>query len=306
MRHILFVFLDGIGLGPSTRTNPLYTNTLSAFERLAGDQKWTLDSAPLRQPHHVFIPIDASLGVEGLPQSGTGQATLFTGINCAVAAGRHFGPFPHSKTKPIIAEHNIFSQIQKLDLSHSSPVAFANAYPPIFFEHVKRRDRWTVTTRACLDAGIPIRSSADLLSGKAISQNLTGRGWPDTEHPVPPITELEAGRRLARLSQQHVFTLFEYYLTDKAGHSQKPDKANPVLQSLDTFFGSLIETLDLSETLLLITSDHGNLEDLSTKSHTRNLVPLIALGPQAELFLQVESLEDVTPNILDWLRHTMS
>lgn len=301
MPHILFVFIDGIGLGHDTASNPFHTLSLPAFEKLADAQRWTTSASPLSSPTHVFLPIDANLGVEGLPQSGTGQATLFTGINCAKAAGRHFGPFPHSKTKPIIAASNVFTQVQNLSLSHDTPTTFANAYPPIFFERVKRRDRWTVTTRACLDAGLRIRSSADLLAGRALPANLTGVGWPDKTNPFPPITEAEAARRLARLAEQHVFTLYEYYLTDKVGHSQDAAQATQVLQSLNRFLAALLESVDTSETLVLLTSDHGNLEDLGTKSHTRHPVPFLAYGRNADHFSQVQDLTHVVPALLSLL-----
>ncbi|MDX1740430.1 MAG: peptidase, partial [Rhodothermales bacterium] len=60
----------------------------------------------------------------------------------------------------------------------------------------------------------------------------------------------------------------------------------------------LVEALDGSNTTLLLTSDHGNLEDLSVKTHTRNPVPFVALGPAAHDFAEVRSILDVTPAIL--------
>ena len=49
-----------------------------------------------------------------------------------------------------------------------------------------------------------------------------------------------------------------------------------LLETLDTVFGSLLSTWDYENGLILLTSDHGNLEDLSTRRHTRNDVPLLA------------------------------
>jgi len=36
--------------------------------------------------------------------------------------------------------------------------------------------------------------------------------------------------------------------------------------------------VDLSKNLVILTSDHGNLEDLSVKTHTRNPVPTLLWG----------------------------
>ena len=300
MHSMLFVFLDGLGLGPAdSPDNPLAREVLPAFERLAGQQRWTNQVCALNEPDHLFRPIDATLDVEGLPQSGTGQATLFTGVNCALKAGRHFGPFPHSATKPVLASQNIFHQIKALSLPFSDPVAFANAYPSRFFDQARRRKRWTVTTRCCLEAHVPIRNEEALRSGKALAADLTNQGWQRLlGRDVALISEEEAGQRLAHLSTQHAFTLFEYYLTDKAGHNRIDRSAASILHALDRFLASLIEAIDLEKQLLIVTSDHGNLEDLSTKSHTRNPVPFLAYGAGARAFGQVRALTDVTPAIV--------
>ncbi len=289
--HVTFVFLDGVGLGPAGPENPLATLRLPAFERLAGGQRWTTEADALAEPDHVFRPLDATLGLDGLPQSGTGQASLFTGVNCAARAGRHWGPYPHSTSKPVIAAKNLFVRLHEAGRRG----AFVNAYPDRFFRFAEARNRWTVTTLCCVEAGVPLRREADLRAGAALTADLTGAAWP--EHlglDTPVISEAEAGRRLARLSREADLTLFEYFLTDKAGHSRDPARAAAVLLALDAFFGALLDALG-PDGLLVVTSDHGNIEDLATKSHTRYPVPLAALGPGAGAFAGAASLTDVTP-----------
>ncbi len=95
--------------------------------------------------------------------------------------------------------------------------------------------------------------------------------------------------------------LYEYYLTDKAGHSQSQDKAREVLQRYDEFLGMLINYRP-EDTTLVLCSDHGNIEDLSTKTHTYNTVPLFAKGPGAGAFKNARSIMDVTPGIIDVLK----
>ena len=299
--HVLFVFLDGVGLGtPDSSINPFARDKFFAFEALAGRQPWTIDLHPKNTLQRVVRPIDATLSVDGLPQSGTGQATLLTGINCAQLAGRHFGPYPHSKTKPAIAEKNVFSQINPFLSGYEEPAAFANAYPERFFTSADTRNRWTVTTLSCIEAGVPVRTHQHLEQGLAIAADLTGSGWiSHLGYTFEPIDEAQAARRLAAISGIHPFTLFEYYFTDKAGHSQSFESSHETLSSLDAFFGALIEQLDFQSTTLIVTSDHGNIEDLSTKSHTFNPVPFIAMGNQAGVFSHVESLVDVTPAIVE-------
>ena len=298
--HIVFIFVDGVGLGASnSENNPFCQIQLPHFVHFSKQQPWTNTTPPVSESHHVFKHIDATLGLPGLPQSGTGQATLFTGKNCAKIAGKHFGPFPHSKTRPTIAKDNVFRQVNQINLKHPEITAFANAYPRQFFEKAQKKNRWTVTTLACIEAGVKIRTLEDLYKNEAITAEITRAWWhAHLSVDIDEIEEKTAARHLASISRSHPFTLFEYYLTDKAGHSQSMRVAEKTLTSLDRLLEGLLEWIDLETTLLLLTSDHGNIEDLSTKSHTINDVPLLAYGKGAEYFSNVHSLLDVTPAIV--------
>lgn len=298
--HILFLFIDGIGLGEDRAdVNPFAWLDLPAFRRLANGGPWVRGTPDINRPTHVFRGIDATLDVEGLPQSGTGQASLLTGANCARIAGRHYGPYPHSQTRPVLAEKNLFRRIERLDPERGRPAAFANAYPDRFFEYVRRTDRWTVTTRCCLDSSVRIRTEDDLRAGRALPADITGSRWPsDVTDGMMPGTETNAARRLLRIASDYRLTLFEYYLTDKAGHSRNMERAERVLTSYDALLQALLEEMDPRETLLVITSDHGNLEDLSTKTHTRNPVPLLAYGTGADALASVRRIDEVTPALV--------
>ncbi|MDT0630640.1 peptidase [Rubrivirga litoralis] len=295
--RVVFVFLDGVGLGPGGADNPFSALNLPAFEQLAGGQRWTAEAAPVREARHVFVPIDATLGVDGLPQSGTGQSALFTGEDAVRLHGRHFGPYPPTAVRPTVAARSVFARLVAGGVAPDR-LAFANAYPDRFFDAVEARGRWTTTTLAAHSAGVRLRRAADLARGEALPADLTGETWArllDPDHE--PTTEAEAARRLARLARRHAFTLSEYFLTDKAGHSRDPDRAAAVLRSLDRFFDTLLGALGPAD-LLVVTSDHGNLEDLGTKTHTRHPVPLVAWGDGAGAFADARSLLDVTPRVV--------
>lgn len=293
--RILFVFVDGVGIGSEDSTNPLSTLSLPGFDRMGSGQRWLDTAKPRRSASHAFYPIDANLELDGLPQSGTGQASLFTGINCAEIAGRHYGPYPHSTSRPVIAESNIFNRLIVEAGINAKDLSFANAYPERFFSYVRTTDRWTVTTLCCVNADVHLNSEADLRAGRAIAANITGKNWPGT--PVPVIDEGTAARRLLDTASGNRFTLFEYYLTDKAGHGRPGARPEAILQSLDAFFAELLHRRTDDVTLVL-TSDHGNLEDISTRSHTRNPVPFIAIGPLAAHFHDLTTILDVSPAIV--------
>ena len=311
---VLWVFVDGVGLGPTVPdsaaasrqadgasreadgVNPFAALRLPAFERLGGGQRWTAEAVAVRQPRHTFVPVDATLGVDGLPQSGTGQGALFTGANAAAAHGRHFGPYPPTAVRPLVETQSVFAQLAAA--LGPDRLAFANAYPDRFFRVAEARGRWTVTTLAASAAGVRLRRADDLAAGRAVAADLTGEGWRRLLDPsLDPISEAEAADRLLALAADRAFVLHEYYLTDKAGHSRDPDRAAAVLGSLDRLFAALLDGLGPDD-LLVVTSDHGNLEDLGTKTHTRHPVPLVAWGRGADAFAGARSILDVTPAVV--------
>jgi 2,3-bisphosphoglycerate-independent phosphoglycerate mutase len=296
--HVLMLFLDGVGIGrKETGSNPFFVAPLEALRRILGGSVPHLEDAYRESSGVTLAPLDATLGVPGLPQSGTGQVALLTGRNAALTIGRHFGPFPYSTLKPLLQEENIFTRLKASGRSGY----YANAFPQLYFDHMKKRSSrmsaiplsWTMAGHALHDAGV-------LDAGAALSADVTNERWPKLGYPkMPAITPEEAGRRLYRLAQAHDFVLYELYLTDHAGHSQSMDEAVRALTMVDRLLGGVMESFDRDSTLLLVTSDHGNLEDLSTKSHTRNPVPLLAVGMASRDFLSgVTDLTGVAPAIL--------
>jgi hypothetical protein len=303
---VVMLFLDGVGIGAKDpRVNPVWAASMPALRSLLDGELPSLRRRALRSSRAAVIPLDANLGVPGLPQSGTGQTALFTGVNGAAVAGRHFGPHPYSTLKPIIRDRNIFRRL----LDAKKNPCFANAFPQRFFDYMdQKRARLTVTTLSCVSAGIPLLRAPDLAAGRGISADITGEGWKGLGYPdMESITPQEAGRRLALLGADHDFVLFEYWRTDHAGHAMKREEAVAVLEAFDGLLGGLLGALDLTASLLLITSDHGNIEDITVKTHTRHPVPLIVAGRRhAEFIARLRNgraappdLTCVTPAVLD-------
>ncbi len=301
MKRILFLFLDGVGLGPGGPENPFSTHSGEAFHQLAGGQSWVQPFHEKTEPTHLVHSLDATLGVDGLPQSGTGQASLMTGVNCAQHVGRHFGPYPHSDTHEILDHANLFHKVRSLFPQRKAPTSFANAYPPQFFNATRRRS--TVTTYCCKSADVEIRNVTALREGRALPADLTGTVWKELlQLEVPNRTLTEAAQILASTTRQHAFTLFEYFLTDKVGHKRIDTPPATLLTDLNAFLEPLLDALDPDQETLLITSDHGNLEDTSHTQHTRNPVPLFVYGWAAPYFEGATDLADVTPGIVRALR----
>ncbi len=307
---ILFLFLDGVGIGrKDPGANPFLSARLPALRSLLGGEIPTLHSRSRSSPAGVALPLDATLGVPGLPQSGTGQTALFTGVNAPRLVGRHFGPHPFSTLRPVLQEKNIFRQV----IQAGKRPWFSNAFPQRFFDYVEQhRSRLSVTTLSCHFAGMPLLRADDLRAGRGVSADITNAGWHALGYPdIATIDPAEAGRRLVRMTDTHDFVLFEYWRTDYAGHSRSMNEATRVLETFDTMLAGVLETLDRRSTLLVITSDHGNIEDLGTKTHTRNPVPLILSGHRHDNVARAirsagrrpANLCMVTPALLRYLTH---
>jgi 2,3-bisphosphoglycerate-independent phosphoglycerate mutase len=295
--HFLFLFLDGVGIGErNPEVNPFFSIKLEHFERIFGGIPST--EMPAIGDAEAFVePSDPLLGVEGLPQSGTGQTSLFTGVNAAKLIEMHFGPYPHSQIRPLLEEKNIFRVLKEL----GADVYFANAFPRQFFEYVESGHRkLSATTMSCMTSGVPLCNADSLRAGESLSADITAERWPkELGYPdVVPLSAVDAGRRLRDISVKHDFTMFEYFLTDKAGHDMNRDMAEAVLTNFDQLLGGLADG-GLDKTTLLISSDHGNVEDISVKTHTLNPSLTAVAGEHAAYFKgRVSSICDITPRIV--------
>ncbi len=301
---VTLLFADGVGIGSdNAAVNPLIASELPQFRELCGGEIFHTPNSRRSSSRAELIPLSATLGIPGLPQSGTGQTAIFTGVNAARIFGRHFGPYPPSVLRPVLEQKNIFRQLK----DRGKRVVFANAFPSRFFEYVASGTRrLTATTLSCRMSGVPLLTATELARNEGISADFTRVRWPELGHPeITPVTPLEAGRHLWTIARQHDFALFEYWLTDHAGHSQSMEFARTVLEELDQFLAGFFESFDDTTSTFLFVSDHGNIEDLSTKSHTRNRVPCIVAGRhRTKVAERLTNLMHITPAILRLLQES--
>lgn len=95
-----------------------------------------------------------------------------------------------------------------------------------------------------------------------------------------------------------------YANSDMVGHTGNFDAAVLAIETLDQCIGRVVEAVRRTDTELLITADHGNAEQMQDESndqphtaHTRNPVPLIYIGRDAEM--QGDgALCDIAPSLL--------
>lgn len=300
IERAIVVFLDGVGLGEDDpHINPLAGTPLPTLQAALGGARPVLAYHGLSTPRASLLGLDAGLGVPGLPQSGTGQTALLTGINAAALLGQHEGPYPSPRLYNLLNGSSLFRRI--VDSGRSA--VFANAYTERFLGRVQRgTQRLSANARAAWQAGLTLRGPAELKAGQAVSALLTNDYFRQAGYDVPQVSAEEAGATLAGLSQDQALSYFEFWYSDVAGHRCDPDLAAHVLGMLDQFLGGLLAALDDQRTLLLVVSDHGNLEDLRSAQHTRNPALAVLMGADHErLAAQLHSLTDVAPALLSAL-----
>lgn len=296
----LFLFIDGIGLAPpNPKSNPFINAKTPFLENIIGRYGFILQNSPVNTELATIFSLDACLGVEGLPQSATGQAVILSGINIATQIGYHYGPKPNPEITNLIQQYNLFTTL----LMDGKKATLINAYPPSYFENIQNGRRiYSAIPLAAVSAGMNLLNKDDLIHKQALSADFTNQGWRTIlgYKEIPLLSPLEAGRLLANLSTKFDLTFFEYWATDIAGHHQDMEQAISLIETLDQVLEGLCSLWDFNQGFILITSDHGNMEDLSHRHHTFNPVPFIMLGKTnyRNNIPALSSLLDIYPTIL--------
>lgn len=301
-RHILLIFLDGVGLGDDdSASNPFARADLPTLHALTNGRRWLRDLDVTASTRAHFIPTDPRMGVEGRPQSASGQAAILTGKNVPALIGEHYGPRPNEAIRTLLAEDNFFMETVRANRT----AALIEAYPPRWHEAVNSGKRLRSSyQQAAHVAGLPLFDESHIYSGEALAVDWTGQGWRSelgyTDTPI--YTPEDAGRLMVRISRRYHFAFFSHWLTDMIGHRGTIDDGVSILQLIDGVMAGVLDEWQDDEGLVIVTSDHGNLEDLSHGKHTENDVPTVVIGAGHTQFAQgVRTLADLVPQMRAFL-----
>jgi len=296
--HILLIFLDGIGLGANDPAiNPFAAADTPTLFSLAGGQRWLREAETHAADRIGFTAADPRMGMPGRPQSATGQASILTGRNVSALIGEHYGPRPNPPIRALLREDNLFKRV----VAHDEPAALLEAYPPRFHDALLRGKRIPSSYQdAAIQAGLPLFTEDDVQAGDAMTVDWTGVAWREnlgyTDSPV--YAPYEAGRHMVALARRYRFSFFSHWLTDQVGHRGTLVEGVGLLELFDGVMAGALDAWQDDDGLMVITSDHGNLEDLSHGKHTENDVPVVAIGRGAGDFVrQVKTLADIASQI---------
>jgi len=303
VKRVIFLFLDGVGLGEDDpAVNPLAAAHYPTLDRLLAGHKPVAATGRLSTAAAELIPVDANLGVAGRPQSATGQTAILTGINAPLQLGEHYGPRPDERVRAILRQANLFGRLR----AHGLDTYFCNAYPQGYFDVINRGKRLlSAIPYAATMAGQALPTAYDLYTKRALAADFTNQGWRDHlgYADVPVFAAAAAGAHLWQIAQDYHFTFFEHWQTDVLGH--RGDLAAAVANFLcfDGFLAGLLQAADLAQTLIVVTSDHGNVEDCRHGKHTTNPALTLLVGAASQHYAtQIQTLADFAPVISAFLQ----
>lgn len=301
-KHILFLFVDGVGLGDDAPDyNPFAVAHLPTMTRLANGKRWLRGIGREISAQAAFVPTDPRLGVAGRPQSGTSQAAILTGVNVPQRVGEHYGPKPNAATRAILDEDNFFMRVRRA----GKRAALLDAYPPSLLASIARGKTLPSSIQhAALASGQPLFDADALRRREALTAEWTGQEWHShlklTDTPL--YTPQEAGRLLVELSRRYAFAMHSHWMTDYIGHRGVLAQGVTFLERLDGVLEGVLTLWQPEEGLVILTSDHGNLEALNVRQHTENDVPTLIIGADAAAFAEgIHALTDFVPRMAEYL-----
>jgi 2,3-bisphosphoglycerate-independent phosphoglycerate mutase len=302
-RFVHLFFLDGVGLGTNDQDrNPFVKARTPHLDVLLGRVDWyRAGNGLVSASRATLVPTDATLGVPGRPQSATGQATILSGRNVPRLVGEHYGPKPNGPIAEVISQGTLFDDVARA----GGRAALLTPYPPGYFEAIASGKRlYSAVPLAVANAGWPLLTVEALRRGQAVSPDFTNAGWREFlgYEDIALVTPQQAGARIATLAQQYDFSFFEHWPSDRSGHRGSLESATAHLETIDTVIGGMMAHWPDDRGLLIITSDHGNIEEKDHRQHTLNPVPTILAGPgHALLAEKIRDLSDIAGVIRTFL-----
>ena len=302
MSKLIFLFFDGVGAGkPDKENNPFFKYSFSLVNMNFSSPPYN-GNLPMTSfdGSMIMFEVDPMMGIEGYPQSGTGQTSILCGINASKVVGQHFGPFPHSTLLPYLENESIITAYIKA----GKKVDFFNAYPQIFFDYINSGKQRLGAFATCARLnGLKLNGVDEVLDGTALTAEITGERWNKSlNYSLPVSTPENSARRLLRRAAESDLLVYEYFLTDHIGHGRVKDDAELLIHQFDRFLYTIFSEFDKNTTTVFLCSDHGNFEDTSVKSHTMNPAIAIAAGQNMNLLSgEIKSLPDIKPAILKYV-----
>ena len=159
----------------------------------------------------------------------------------------------------------------------------------------------TLTIQA---SGVDFRFPEHYAAGRAVFADITNELIRQRGYDIPLSDPEEAARKILTILSEHQFVFFEYFMTDLYGHKRDKEPLELSVDIINRFTETIWRDAREDDLAILITSDHGNAEDMSTPEHTTNPVPTLVFSHTAgvaELFARkIKKLTDIYGAVLDY------
>ena len=297
MKKLFLFFIDGIGLGNAENSLTDLFKNITGKPLGAGDQPQFVSLG-------VICSANATLETAGVPQSATGQATIFTGINTSEYLGYHLTALPNRKLVELIEKQSMMKSLVERGMSVTS----ANTYSDEFFltRAARKRNAFPVSTLTIKVSGVPFRYFADYEQGRAVFADITNKLIREKGYDIAEITPEVAAGNLLNIWEETQFVFFEYFMTDVYRHKRDKTAMDKCVDILNRFTENVWSGISDDKTSILIISDHGNAEDLSIADHTFNNVPAILLTKNkidaVSFAASIHSLVDIYSWVLEYFQ----
>jgi hypothetical protein len=145
-----------------------------------------------------------------------------------------------------------------------------------------------IFVHAARAAGVPLRTYDDVRRGQALTSSMTHELESEFNlkyfgvDPLPYRSPAEAADVLVALARESPFVFYKYQVADLVSHSGRLDLARDVFRTIEQFVVAVLERIDPSETIVVVTSDHGHLEQVEFHhGHPKMRVPTWYFGTNA-------------------------
>jgi hypothetical protein len=141
---------------------------------------------------------------------------------------------------------------------------------------------------AARQAGVRLRTWDDVRRNQALTGSMTNElenEFNFTEFDIAPLprhTPQSAAALLVELAASHDLLFYKYQLADLVSHSGRVELARETFAAIEQFIAAILEGTDADDTTVVITSDHGHLEQVGySHGHPKSKVPTWWFGPGA-------------------------
>ncbi len=139
------------------------------------------------------------------------------------------------------------------------------------------------------------------------------KGIPFDQVPELSLSQV-ADQVIDGLFRGYPFVVTNFANGDVIGHTANREAKIKCAETVDYHLGRVVETAMDKDYVVIVTADHGNIEELLTEegkphvAHTTNLVPLIIIDPRTKDCIKTKSggLQDIAPTILSVLNVSKS